>query len=225
MLIDIPHSENAPVRKRKHSVQEHFVSSSRQLAIILFHGAAFSLDQGIWIRKLGIRQDREITHQIGTVFFYQLVTISEVQRAVGAGVNTGRILSFRTQAGTGIALAGDFLHLVVFRHTVRTDVHTGLAADAHVVVMDDRAVLRLVHGAGRADRDTAVLVCDFMPVVPVITVTAETTILWAVDRESFHKTISAGTWEIPELELRKGENTVYITSEGTTTFKYREGRL
>ena len=64
-----------------------------------------------------------------------------------------------------------------------------------------------------------------MPVVPVITVTAETTILWAVDRESFHKTISAGTWEIPELELRKGENTVYITSEGTTTFKYREGRL
>lgn len=37
--------------------------------------------------------------------------------------------------------------------------------------------------------------------------------------------ISAGTWEIPELELRHGENTVSITSTGTTTFTYREGRL
>ena len=66
---------------------------------------------------------------------------------------------------------------------------------------------------------------DFMPVVPVIRATAETTLRWSVDGESFHKTISAGRWEIPELELRHGENTVSITSEGTTTFVYREGRL
>ena len=31
--------------------------------------------------------------------------------------------------------------------------------------------------------------------------------------------------EIPELELRHGNNTVSITSEGNVTFVYREGRL
>ena len=72
---------------------------------------------------------------------------------------------------------------------------------------------------------TATLENDYMPVVPTVTVTEETTLRWAVDGESFHKTISAGTWEIPELELRHGENSVSITSEGTTTFTYREGRL
>lgn len=72
---------------------------------------------------------------------------------------------------------------------------------------------------------TVILANDYMPVVPVITATAETTLRWAIDGESFQKTVSAGTWEIPELELRHGENTVSITSEGTTTFVYREGRL
>ena len=72
---------------------------------------------------------------------------------------------------------------------------------------------------------TVILANDFMPVVPVITVAAETTLRWTIDGESFQKTVSAGTWEIPELELRHGENTVSITSEGTTTFVYREGRL
>ena len=66
---------------------------------------------------------------------------------------------------------------------------------------------------------------DFMPLVPVITTTAETTLRWAVDGESFHKTVSVGTWEIPELEFRYGVNTVSVTGEGTTTFVYREGRL
>lgn len=72
---------------------------------------------------------------------------------------------------------------------------------------------------------TVTLQNDFMPVVPVITTTAETTLRWAIDGEAFHKTVSAGTWEIPELELRLGSNTVSVTSEGTTTFTYREGRL
>ena len=72
---------------------------------------------------------------------------------------------------------------------------------------------------------TVILANDYMPVVPDITVTAEATLRWTIDEESFQKTVSAGTWEIPELELRHGENTVSVTSEGTTTFKYREGRL
>ena len=72
---------------------------------------------------------------------------------------------------------------------------------------------------------TVVLANDYMPVVPVITVTAETTLRWAIDGESFQKTVSAGSWEIPELELRQGENSISITGEGTVTFIYREGRL
>ena len=72
---------------------------------------------------------------------------------------------------------------------------------------------------------TVVLANDYMPVVPVITVTVETTLRWSVDGESFQKTINAGTWEIPELELRHGNNTVSITSEGVVVFVYREGRL
>ena len=70
-----------------------------------------------------------------------------------------------------------------------------------------------------------ILANDYMPVVPVITVAAETTLRWSIDGESFQKTISAGTWEIPELELRHGNNTVSLTSDGTVTFVYREGRL
>ena len=72
---------------------------------------------------------------------------------------------------------------------------------------------------------TVTLHNDFMPVVPVITTTAETTLRWAVDGESFHKSVNAGTWEIPELELRHGGNNVSVTGEGTTTFTYRQGRL
>ena len=72
---------------------------------------------------------------------------------------------------------------------------------------------------------TVVLSNDYMPVVPVVTTTAETTLRWSVDGESFLKTVSAGTWEIPELELRHGDNTVFVTGEGTTAFTYREGRL
>ena len=72
---------------------------------------------------------------------------------------------------------------------------------------------------------TVILSNDYMPVVPVITTTAETALRWAVDGESFSKTISAGTWEIPELELRHGNNSVSVAGEGVTTFTYREGRL
>ena len=72
---------------------------------------------------------------------------------------------------------------------------------------------------------TVILANDYMPVVPVITVTAETTLRWAIDGESFQKTVNAGTWEIPELELRHGDNTIIVSGEGLTSFAYREGRL
>lgn len=72
---------------------------------------------------------------------------------------------------------------------------------------------------------TVILSNDYMPVVPVITTSAEATFRWSIDGESFHKTVSAGTWEIPELELRHGDNSVSVTGEGVITFVYREGHL
>lgn len=72
---------------------------------------------------------------------------------------------------------------------------------------------------------TVTLQNDFMPVIPKITVSADTALSWKVGVDTFQKTISAGTWEIPELELSAGANTVKVTSTGSTTFRYREGRL
>ncbi len=72
---------------------------------------------------------------------------------------------------------------------------------------------------------TAVLINDFMPAVPTVTVTEETTLKWQVGNDRFIKTVSAGTWTFPELELVQGENEIEVTTVGTVTFRYREGRL
>lgn len=66
---------------------------------------------------------------------------------------------------------------------------------------------------------------DYMPVVPVVTTTAETAFSWKVGDDVFQKSVSSGTWEFPEMELQQGENTLTVTGTGTTTFRYREGRL
>lgn len=66
---------------------------------------------------------------------------------------------------------------------------------------------------------------DYMPVVPTVTVTAETTLSWKVGSDFFNKTVSKGTWTFPEMELGRGENTLTISGTGTTTFRYREGCL
>ena len=66
---------------------------------------------------------------------------------------------------------------------------------------------------------------DFMPVVPVITTTADTDLSWKVGTDTFRKTVSAGTWEIPELELKEGTNTISVNTTGSVTFRYREGCL
>lgn len=72
---------------------------------------------------------------------------------------------------------------------------------------------------------TATLSNDAMPVVPTVTTTAETALSWTVGSDTFEKSVSAGTWTIPELELAEGENSVTVITEGTVTFTYREGRL
>lgn len=72
---------------------------------------------------------------------------------------------------------------------------------------------------------TVTLANDYMPVVPTVTTTDETALAWQVGTDTFLKSVSAGTWEFPELELQHGINTVTVTGDGTTTFIYREGRL
>lgn len=72
---------------------------------------------------------------------------------------------------------------------------------------------------------TAVLTNDFMPAAPTVTVTDETTLKWQVGTDRFIKTVSASTWTFPELELSQGENEIEVTTGGTVTFRYREGRL
>lgn len=72
---------------------------------------------------------------------------------------------------------------------------------------------------------TVILKNDYMPVVPAVITTADTTLSWKVGSDSFHKTLDAGTWEIPELQLFYGNNSVKIKSDGNTTFRYREGCL
>lgn len=66
---------------------------------------------------------------------------------------------------------------------------------------------------------------DYMPVTPSVTVTEETALNWQIGNDGFQKSVSAGTWTFPELELVHGENSVEIITNGTVTFRYREGRL
>ncbi len=91
-------------------------------------------------------------------------------------------------------------------------------ADAYRYYVEQTVVA--ITGSG-----TVILANDYMPVVPVITTTAETAFAWTVGSDSFRKSVSAGTWEFPELELAPGNNSISVTGSGTTTFTYREGRL
>lgn len=72
---------------------------------------------------------------------------------------------------------------------------------------------------------TVLLANDAMPVVPVVITTAETSLRWRAGGDTFQKSLSAGTWTLPELELAPGENSIAVTTEGIVTFRYREGRL
>lgn len=69
--------------------------------------------------------------------------------------------------------------------------------------------------------DTVSLINSTMPVVPVITVSANMTIAFG----SFSTSLASGrTYEIPEITLESGTNVIRITAgSGTITFTYRQG--
>ena len=91
-------------------------------------------------------------------------------------------------------------------------------ADAYRYHTEETVVV--VTGGGNV-----ILSNDFMPAIPAVTVTEEATLKWQVGTDRFIKTVSVGTWTFPELELVQGENEIEVTTGGTVTFRYREGRL
>ena len=62
---------------------------------------------------------------------------------------------------------------------------------------------------------------DRMPVVPSITTTDETTLIFNGNTYA----LNAGTHKILNLQLKQGKNAVTVETEGTVTFKYRKGAL
>lgn len=59
------------------------------------------------------------------------------------------------------------------------------------------------------------------PVVPEITTTAAMTIAF----DGFTAAVQAGTFRLPELQLKEGQNRVTVTGTGNISFVYREGSL
>lgn len=70
---------------------------------------------------------------------------------------------------------------------------------------------------------TVSLVNSVMPVVPTITVSANMTIVFG----NFSSSLASGsTYEIPEITLENGANTINIAAgSGTITFTYRQGAI
>lgn len=77
-----------------------------------------------------------------------------------------------------------------------------------------------IQGSGKV-----ILQNDYMPTVPTVITEGDTTLYWSAGNDEFHRTLSKGTWKVPELELEYGDNEVNVTAEGTVVFRYREGRM
>lgn len=58
-------------------------------------------------------------------------------------------------------------------------------------------------------------------VVPQITTDATFTFVWG----NYSKAVSAGTFVIPEMELKEGNNSITVIGTGTAVFSYRKGGL
>jgi hypothetical protein len=64
-----------------------------------------------------------------------------------------------------------------------------------------------------------------MPVVPVITTSAEMTLTFTIAGVVYTINLSAGTHNIPSLMLIEGDTEIGITGAGSITFTYQKGAL
>jgi len=72
---------------------------------------------------------------------------------------------------------------------------------------------------------TATLTNTRMPVVPVITVSAEMTLTFTIAGLAYTINLSAGAHVVPSLVLMEGDIEIGITGTGSITFTYRKGAL
>ena len=72
---------------------------------------------------------------------------------------------------------------------------------------------------------TATLTNTRMPVVPMISVSAEMTLAFTIGLIDYTVTLLAGTHVVPSLVLSEGDTEVEITGTGSITFTYRKGAL
>lgn len=89
-------------------------------------------------------------------------------------------------------------------------------ADPYKYKVAETVVTRAVTGS--AD---IILTSSRKPVVPTITTNAAMTIAFG----GYTAAVQAGTFRLPELQLREGQNTVKVTGTGNIVFTYREGSL
>lgn len=82
--------------------------------------------------------------------------------------------------------------------------------------IDETVITKSVSGA-----TSITLANSRKTVVPKVTLDSEMTIAFG----TYSGTFSAGTFIIPILQLKEGNNTVTVSGSGTITFKYREGGL
>ena len=64
-----------------------------------------------------------------------------------------------------------------------------------------------------------------MPVVPLITVSAEMLLAFTTGGKNYTVTLPAGTHTVPSLVLMEGDTKIEITGTGRVTFTYRKGAL
>ena len=64
-----------------------------------------------------------------------------------------------------------------------------------------------------------------MPVVPVVTVSAEMTLAFTLLGKDYTINLATGTHIIPSLVLKEGDTMIGITGTGRITFTYRKGAL
>lgn len=116
-------------------------------------------------------------------------------------------------------------HYYVARCTVKEPTYNGsaimflaFAADAQPYRL---SIAETVIAKSVSAGDTVSLVNDNMPVVPVITVSANMTIAFG---NFSHALTTGGIYEIPEITLEQGVNTINITDgSGDITITYRQG--
>ena len=64
-----------------------------------------------------------------------------------------------------------------------------------------------------------------MPVVPVVTVSAEMTLAFTLSGKDYTINLATGTHIVPSLVLMEGDTLIGITGTGRITFTYRKGAL